>query len=506
MDFEVQSVTRISGDNQLEKSVVMQQIHGSSFSGDFCAASKSSLPFPGIIIRPFGIVPLPLIPVVLSALKQAVDSKTHKVRDYAFEFDPATISFTNPTWDDELDIHLDRMLDALGLKRSDVERRLDRVILDEKGFRRRKQATDSIQVASFEVQFPSNFKGGSHRVCHQGLDSVFRLGADDSSCANNCWLLARYADCEHEIQDITEGSRLVASYSLLWKGNSQPPRAPPMDSVLALERSLRDLNGYAGLYLMGAAPETLGRRGFDGLHEDCDRVKLGLLRAASARLAQGDPADELVLHVCTAAMLEDWDELSAAELKLERRIYCPDGAEPGPAARAVLSGFRFPEDMVPLPEPDGECEYETRLNHQGVDIAYDWWQNQDPAWEHDRGEQVVPSTFGATHTTLAAVSRCALNAFQDLLASGRLALRSALSDLTAARRQVREYAAHVLTIWRKSLEAPLRLLVDPEARKPPLPPPPHLVGRWSSILPSHTLAPGAGPGLQAGCSSSDDCV
>ena len=190
MDFEVQSVTRISGDNQLEKSVVMQQIHSSSFSGDFCAASKSLLPFPGIIIRPFGNVPLPLIPVVLSALKQAVDSKTHKVRDYAFEFDPATISFTNPTWDDELDIHLDRMLDALGLKRSDVERRLDRVILDEKGFRRRKQATDSIQVASFEVQFHSNFKGGSHRVCHQGLDSVFRLGADDSSCANNCWLLA----------------------------------------------------------------------------------------------------------------------------------------------------------------------------------------------------------------------------------------------------------------------------------------------------------------------------
>ena len=76
------------------------------------------------------------------------------------------------------------------------------------------------------------------------------------------------------------------------------------------------------------------------------------------------------------------------------------------------------------------------------------------------------------HTTRAANSRRALNTFQDSLASGRLALRSALPDLTAARRQVREYAAHVLTIWRKSLEAPLRLLVDPEARKPPslLPP------------------------------------
>ena len=78
------------------------------------------------------------------------------------------------------------------------------------------------------------------------------------------------------------------------------------------------------------------------------------------------------------------------------------------------------------------------------------------------------------HTTLAALSRRALNTFQDSLASGRLALRSALPDLTTARRQVREYSAHVLTIWRKSLEAPLRLLVDPEARKPPLPPPPTL--------------------------------
>jgi hypothetical protein len=365
----------------------MKQIHSLSFSGDFCVTSRCSLPFPGIVIKPFGNVPLPLIPVVLSALiKQAVGSKSHKVGE-ALEFNPATISFTNPTWDDELDIHLDRMVDALGLKRSDFQRRLDRVILDEKGVRRRKQAKDCDQFACFEVQFPSIFKGGSHRVRHQGLDSVFPLGAEDSSCAHNCWLLARYSDCEHEIQDITEGSRLVAVYSLLWKGDGQPPRAPPMDSVLALERSLRNLNGYAGVYLMGAAPETLGRRGFEGLTVDHDRVKLGLLRAASARMAQGDPADELVLHVCTAAMIDDDQRLSDAELKLERRIYCPDGSEPGPTARAVLSGFRFPEDMIPLPESEGKIasRFDFYLNSQGVDISYIWWNNKDPALEYDRG-------------------------------------------------------------------------------------------------------------------------
>ena len=160
-----------------------------------------------------------------------------------------------------------------------------------------------------------------------------------------------------------------------------------MDSVLALERSLRNLNGYAGVYLMGSAPEILGRRGFEVLTKTNDRVKLGLLRAASARLAQGDPADELVLHVCTATLINDNEELSDAELMLERRIYCPDGSEPGPTARAVLSGFRFPEDMIPLPESEGKIasRFDFYLNSQGVDISYIWWNNKDPALEYDRG-------------------------------------------------------------------------------------------------------------------------
>ena len=161
-----------------------------------------------------------------------------------------------------------------------------------------------------------------------------------------------------------------------------------MDSVLALERSLRNLNGYAGVYLMGSAPETLGRRGFEVLTGKHDRVKLGLLRVASARMAQGDPADELVLHVCTAAMIDDDQRLSDAELMLERRIYCPDGSEPGPTARAVLSGFRFPEDMIPLPESDGEIEYESAVESQGVDIEYDWWEVHDPAGVYNIGNSV----------------------------------------------------------------------------------------------------------------------
>jgi hypothetical protein len=308
------------------------------------------------------------------------------------EFNPSTVWLSNPMWDDALKVLMHSIVDSLGLQRSyDVEYRLDKVILDDAGDCRGTTVLEHAgnRFASIEIQLPSIFKGGAHIVRHDGMESVFAMGADDSSCKHDTWYLARFADCEHEIQAITQGCRLVMVYSLIWKGAGPAPRAPAMAAVRQLVQTLRTSVGCAGLYLYGADPDELGRHGFSSMTENRDKQRLGLLQAASAHMAQGSEPDHLVLHLCTAICLNNYGEVEPAVMDLQRRIYCPDGSKPSPAARTILSAFRFPEDMIGV-DADSEiledCEDDDSLRSpQGIYLDVPWWRNPDPAWPHDKG-------------------------------------------------------------------------------------------------------------------------
>ena len=316
-------------------------------------------------------------------------------------------SFSNPMWDEALKPIVLQVVQSLGMDQSNVGYVLDKVVLDDIKNCRRSNDHNSQHIGSLEIQLPSIFKGGSHMMRHDGMKSVFSMGADDSSCTFDCWFLARYADCEHKTQAITEGCRLVVMYSLVWKGAGPPPGAPAMKQVKQLVRTLRRSAGYAGLYLEGAKPDVLGRHGFSGLPPTSwGRLAVGLLQAASAHMAQGREPDHLVLHICKASLIEEDGELGLARLDLDRRIYCPDGSEPSPAARTVLSAFRFPEDM-PKPEvtvaSDADSgsglEYDSCHNAQGINIMSGWWSNADPASEYDRGYTYqVPPAYRAQRT------------------------------------------------------------------------------------------------------------
>ena len=181
-------------------------------------------------------------------------------------------------------------------------------------------------------------------------------------------------------------------YSFIWKGAGPAPRAPAMAAVRQLVQTLRTSVGCAGLYLYGADPDELGRHGFSSMTENRDKQRLGLLQAASAHMAQGSEPDHLVLHLCTATCLHNYGEVEPAVLDLKRRIYCPDGSKPSPAARTILSAFRFPEDMIgfDLEKLDRSGMDFYMRSPQGI-LIENWWRNMDPAGEYDKGDALQVS-------------------------------------------------------------------------------------------------------------------
>jgi hypothetical protein len=337
---------------------------------------------------------MPLLPSMIREIKQrAIESSSSKARE--LQFDSSIISLSNPKWDEALKTLMIHVADSLGLERSKVGCRLDKVILEDTGDCRHTTVHEGEvnHIGSLEIQLPSIFKGGAQIVRHDGMESAFDMGADDSSCKHDTWFLARFAGCEHEIQTITEGCRLVVAYSLVWKGAGPAPRAPPMAAVRQLVQTLRTSAGCAGLYLYGASPDALGRHGFGSLTHKWDRQHIGLLQAASAHMAQGNQPDRLVLHVCTATCLHTNEEVSPAQLDLRMRVYCPDGSEPDPAARTALWAFRYPEDMFSCDSEEVEDD-DTLRSEQGINLGMDWWR--DPAADFDRGRwsQVAAHDLG----------------------------------------------------------------------------------------------------------------
>ena len=61
------------------------------------------------------------------------------------------------------------------------------------------------------IQLPSDYKGGQLIVNHQGEKKTF----DYSNKPWKCYYAAFYADCEHEICEVTEGYRLCLVYNLI---------------------------------------------------------------------------------------------------------------------------------------------------------------------------------------------------------------------------------------------------------------------------------------------------
>ena len=283
----------------------------SNYHGYFCAGGPCSgqfylPPVPGMQIHGSIPVLLPLVPSFVDKIKSDLhahdpqDAASFGVLSCGLEIDAAAVSITNPRWGPALEGLVKEVLETFGIDRKDASFELVKLSFESAGDTRPPSPTSktsSSQFGTIEIQFPSIFTGGSRTILHDGWRRSFSMGADDSSCHHECFFAAWYDGCQHSQQSLEQGCRLVATYSLLWKGAGDPPRAPAMLAAEQLANALANTTRRFGFFLCS------GSSGFRDL-KGRDRQLVGLLMAASAKMEQENPGDVLELHICTAATVD----------------------------------------------------------------------------------------------------------------------------------------------------------------------------------------------------------
>ena len=314
------------------------------------------------------------------------------------QIQPSLITISSQHWQDAFKELLRSACAGLGVKEDRVSAELYKLLLYEEGSHF-KPHVDSEKVegmfGTLVIQFPSSFSGGTVLVRHNGIERIFPLGVDDGSCSKLHHFVAHYADCEHEVREVTTGSRLVAVYSLVWVHAGPLPQAPDENLADKLARALRApeyrRRTLGALMLNSYTARAIANLGIRALKHQ-DRAVVGTLLAASRLLQrEGGPDDELVLHLAkvyreteedTDWRDEDFDMainiqyVSRDTRDVEFQIYSSDG-RPRTPHEAGLNDyhFRFSRDVV----------------NRGAVRTDKGWDLED---EHDTGNEGTIYVYG----------------------------------------------------------------------------------------------------------------
>ncbi len=95
------------------------------------------------------------------------------------------------------------------------------------------------------IQLPSDYEGGVLRVCHQSKELSFDFSSFKGSVGFH--YAAFYADCQHELCEVTKGYRLCLIYNLVYSGVGSCP--VPVDNKQLVDKvvaAMRDWGKDAG--------------------------------------------------------------------------------------------------------------------------------------------------------------------------------------------------------------------------------------------------------------------
>ena len=295
-------------------------------SGDFSVAGKANFTcLPGLEVRGVGLLPMPFSEAAADnlrgiATRAPFGKRNRTITDISvrntWQVDEKDVSISNPFWIEELNSLVQYVTDKMGLEIHNVYASLYKLLLYEKGghFKEHKDTQKRPGMfGTLVVQFPSHFVGGAFTVSHCGVSHTYDSGAIDGSAAHCYYFIAHYADCPHEIAEITAGRRLVAVCSLCWRGEAGAlPKPPSLDAPRQLATALLLVNSTLAVLLQHEYCDgSLARLGLGAL-KGRDRQLAAVLTTVSSLLTAEDPDEALLLYIARAIRERDSDEMQQA--------------------------------------------------------------------------------------------------------------------------------------------------------------------------------------------------
>ena len=219
----------------------------------FCVGGTLPPVDPAIEVDGVGAIKLPLKPKtarqLISACKIAPYGKGTRtlvdkhVRN-TLELDPRQFQL-GTAWDDAIRTTTAHVAEQLGLPASQLQAKLYKLLVYERGgFFQPHRDSEKLNrmLATLVVVLPTPFSGGALVVRHQSDRQTFRFEEAASGKAAN--YVAFYADCEHEVQRVTQGYRLCLTYNLVLKADRRAKKSPPAASTTPAEVLASSIGGW----------------------------------------------------------------------------------------------------------------------------------------------------------------------------------------------------------------------------------------------------------------------
>lgn len=204
-------------------------------AGDFYAAGRSEMAPPNLQVDGVGLISLPFQQQQLDALLaraslapfgRGADTVTDTSVRRTWQIDAAQVHFGGRRWQAWLDGVVAAAAAGLGVTLPVTAQLYKLLIYDTGSFFVEHRDTEKVagMFATLVLVLPSVYEGGALLVRHGGREARLELRGDDPSDAAYA---AFYADCVHEVQPVTSGTRLSLIYNLSWADGGAAGAPPP---------------------------------------------------------------------------------------------------------------------------------------------------------------------------------------------------------------------------------------------------------------------------------------
>ncbi len=361
--------------------------------GDYCAQGRLFVPMPLVEVDGVGPLSFPITAQQAHALNAAaapapygrgeqtlVDPSVRACR----QFDAARLRVAGGAWRDTLEQIVVRAATGLGCPPERTCAHLYKLLIYERGgffAAHRDTEKEDGMVATLVLSLPVAGAGGELIIRHRQRETVVDLRAEEPS---EIAFAAFYADCVHEVRQVTAGHRIVLVYSLTLQGNG--PSLPAAPDFGAQEEQIGALladweaASAAGDKLVWLLEHDYSETGlsFDGL-KNTDAAVGGVLArvarrtqhalvAAVLRIEESGYADE-------SGGFPDWDdddddwemeEVFSSTQTLDGWV-APNGTRPDYGELPLLPGELLPEGALEGAQPDDQQS--TVTGNEGVELS-----------------------------------------------------------------------------------------------------------------------------------------